>query len=182
MANSWNKFSVFVKLVFCQTYQSRGRGKETDLPRFSSFCPVRYFTLTPGKFKITCFSRNLENQQLMAQAFKRKLKVRVICSQLTSWTIITKQNMKVNQNLKLKNEENTGQKEFFKSAQNSWLSTVGIEHCTRAQKNTNFMFLHNKVKRNCESESDACRLCTPKYVPKNLLCKFFLWRWWLSFK
>ena len=31
-------------------------GEETDLPRFSSFCPARYFTRIPAKFNITCSS------------------------------------------------------------------------------------------------------------------------------
>ena len=35
-------------------------GEETDLPRFSSFCPARYFSRTPpSKFNITCFSQIL---------------------------------------------------------------------------------------------------------------------------
>ena len=41
------------------------------------------------------------------------------------------------------------------------------------KKHKLYVSTQQSVKRNCESESDACRLCTPKYVPKNLLHKFF---------
>ena len=35
-----------------------------------------------------------------------------------------------------------------------------------------YLFTQQSVKRNCESESDACRLCNPKFVTKNLQGEF----------